>query len=165
MQDNSQAIRQIISDMKAVLGPSFHPTLRKLEDAAEKLTTEIDTLKMVLSEPVQEHEAEWRAMGLTGQERRFLAALERAGPAGATKERIFSVMYSDRPCADWPEIKIIDVWASKVRPKLEAANANWWIETRWGGELVLHRGKCPRIERGTGGGRMWWKPGNANAAN
>jgi len=72
------------------------------------------------------------ALDMTGQEAKFLLTL--ADGALHSKEQIINALYWDRP-NDIPEIKIVDVYACKVRKKL--AGTGIVINTVWAGGYYL----------------------------
>lgn len=51
---------------------------------------------------------------------------------GALQEAILTAMCWDRPDADWPEVKIVDVVVCKIRARLREAESPLRIETVWG---------------------------------
>lgn len=72
------------------------------------------------------------ALGMTGQEAKFLLALADGGLK--SKEQLINALYWDRP-NDVPVIKIVDVFACKVRKKL--AGTGIVINTVWAGGYYL----------------------------
>lgn len=137
----AKAALQLIQDMKAVAGKGFQASLAKLEAEITRMTTEIEVLRMVGPSPAID-DLEWFKYGLTEAERRMLLALQRAGDAGATKDRVMAAMYSDH-VGDEPGVKILDVRVCHIRRKLEAAKAPYWIETIHSTGWVLRKGKPP----------------------
>ncbi|HEY0920612.1 winged helix-turn-helix domain-containing protein [Devosia sp.] len=67
-------------------------------------------------------------LGLTPQEGRVLGLL--AKRERANRDQIYAALYSTRPDADGPEMKIVDVFVCKLRKKLRAADIA--IDTLWG---------------------------------
>lgn len=99
---------------------------QKLDDAL----AENADLKKALGRDYDRLEAEkfWRRWRLTGRQAQLLAALYAAKGRCVTKDSLLTALYSDRPDADEPEIKIIDVFICKIRARLGAEV----IETVWG---------------------------------
>lgn len=71
-----------------------------------------------------------RVAQLTPQEFAMFIALWEARPRTLTKERLMAAIYGLKPDGDEPEIKIIDVFVCKLRPKI--AGMGFAIETAWG---------------------------------
>jgi hypothetical protein len=70
-----------------------------------------------------------RKLNLTRGEAQILAYL--VAHKDVARRTLYAAIYDDTP--DAPEIKILDVYTSKLRKKLAAANApENWIETIWG---------------------------------
>jgi len=70
-----------------------------------------------------------RALCLTRGEAQILGHM--IASKSVSKRAIYAAMYDDNP--DAPSIKILDVYACKLRTKLRTANApENWIETIWG---------------------------------
>lgn len=140
-QSQEADIHTIIQQLKAKCGTAEPSDFRKLEAEADRLTTEIEVLRMAgASEPAC---SKWHAYGLTEAEINVITILERAGDRGVNKESIHSIMFAGRPVDEWPELKIIDVYMCKIRPKLIKHNAPYWIETIWGRGYRLRNEHMP----------------------
>lgn len=143
----SKTVHRLIQDMKAVAGPSLSASLIKLEAEFERLTTEIEVLKMCGASPAIEDE-KWFKYQLTPAEIRFMVALERGGEAGASRDRIMATTYGDS-VGDWPGERILDIRLFHIRTKLINAKAPYWIETIHGIGWRLRKGFAkPRIAHG-----------------
>ena len=81
---------------------------------------------------------------LTAQEFALFDALWSARPRTLSKEKLLNALYGLKPGGDEPEIKIIDVFICKARPKLLPLGVT--VETVWGkGYRITGFGK-PLIE-------------------
>jgi two-component system cell cycle response regulator CtrA len=69
---------------------------------------------------------------LTPSQIRVLAALVEARGRMMTREGLLAAAYHDRAFADWPEIKIIDVYICKIRKTLEQIGSGIEVRTLWG---------------------------------
>ena len=117
------------------------------------MTTEIEALRMVGSGGAIEDD-KWFRLNMTTAESRFMAALERAGSAGASKDRVMAAIYGDK-VGDWPGDRINDIRVFHIRTKLLALNAPYWIETIHGGGWRLHKGKAPKNVEGASSQKRW----------
>lgn len=71
------------------------------------------------------------------QERQYLQYLLLHRNKVVTKDALYMHLYSGLPDADWPEVKIVDVYICKIRRRLVAANIPVIIETFWGRGWML----------------------------
>lgn len=135
-------IQTIINDMKAVCGPAMSGTLKRLEVEAEKLTTEIETLKLCGADPAIP--SQWDTLGLTKTEAKICRALERAGNAGLTHEALLAQVNSGRSMDEWPDPECLKVLVFRIRKLFVQGNVDYWIETRAGVGYALHKGQSPK---------------------
>lgn len=120
---NVQAqVTELIGQMRAA---ACRHNLRAYETASDSLET---FLKVHL---VPEPQFDWAPYRLTTRARTIAGYLHLNFGKPRSKEQILDAMYYDRP-NDIPEIKIIDVFISKLRWKLREGNSPYAIETVWG---------------------------------
>lgn len=122
---------KLLQDMKAVFAPGS-PMLARLRQNIDRFTSEIETLKYGNELAAADVENPWPEIHFTAAELQYLLVLKRAGDRGMEKNGLLTVLYAGRPDNSWPEIKIVDVLASKVRKKFYAAGMTSPIETIWG---------------------------------
>lgn len=123
---------EILQDLRATV-PGSQPICAKLRHCLDAMSEEIATLRYGNSlVAASEALLQWNDIGLTPTEGGYLMALKKAGPRGMEKSGLLSVMYASEPDVSWPEIKIIDVWASKIRKKFYLAGMTNPIRTVWG---------------------------------
>lgn len=141
--DNSDVIRDLLAQLKKEVNAVFHGgrfarTFTDLDNALERVTTEIEVLKMADAEPGTDTRKP--QFGMTKTEWSLFNLLRRNGERGLSKEAALASLYAGVPDSDWPEIKIIDVYIFKIRKKLFACSAPFWIETVYGGGVILREG-------------------------
>ena len=122
---------KLLQDMKAVFAPGS-PFLARFRQNIDRFTSEIECLKYGGSLAALEEATPWASLPLTALERKFVAVLKRAGERGMEKSGLLTVLYAEVPDNSWPEIKIIDVWAAKIRKKFYDAKLTNPLETVWG---------------------------------
>lgn len=71
--------------------------------------------------------SKWLLLGLSPTEARMLDFIMKAGKAGIHRERLMAMLYSGSG-KDWPQDRILDVFAIRIRKKLKAAGSD--IEIR-----------------------------------
>lgn len=71
-----------------------------------------------------------RVAQLTKQEFAVFLALWSARPRTLSKDQLIDALYGLLPDGDTPEIKIVDVFICKLRPKIKGMGVS--IETAWG---------------------------------
>lgn len=102
--------------------------IRVVEAENDALRERVRVLEEELRGRGKNEETPPLSLGLTGQEGRLLMHL--LARDLCSKEQLFMALYGDRPEADEPEIKIIDVLVCKLRKKLQSENIA--ITTIWG---------------------------------
>ena len=65
-------------------------------------------------------------------EAKALCFIKKHSPQIATYDKLMNALFWDRPDCDWPEPKIIKVFISNAKKKIEAAGLPWQIENVWG---------------------------------
>lgn len=144
--DRESGIKGLLAQLKLAYPPNAKPILAKLEAEAERLTTEIATLKFVSSAGP----SKWRIMGFTATETSILELLERrAGPV--SQEAIMGALYAHKPDCDYPDPEITKVRLSHIRSKLRRDNLPYWVETIWGVGYALRTGAEPELAKTVGG--------------
>lgn len=127
--------RKLINDLKAVLNPNSDLPAR-LQSSLDRLSTQIETLQYGASlHAGHPGDYEWlnkQPVKLTGRQKAFLLALKSAGPRGMSRDGLLMVMYSGIPDNSWPNSKIFDVFACKIRQKFYAAKLPNPIGTLYG---------------------------------
>lgn len=159
-EDNCDEIRSLLTQMLAVVPREHTPKLVRMERAFDKITTEIEISRLMVSGPCAADYDIGRTFGLTGKEGELLVRLRQAGSRGIGKEALMTALYDNGPDCDWPTSKIIDIFVCKLRKKLKDQNAPFWIETVWGIGYRYREGHLPVNELTTPTGRVPnWKPG------
>lgn len=82
------------------------------------------------------------AVRLTRTEQAILARLMQSPSQVLSRDRVYEVLYNERPDSDCPDSKIIDVFICKLRNKLGRIGCNGVIQTV--GQGVPARGSGPR---------------------
>lgn len=83
--------------------------------------------------------------GATPREARLFLILERAKGAVVSKERLLSRLYDAQSIDKVPDLNIVDVFISKLRPKIEPTG--YAIRTTWGTGYSLHHEKDTDIAK------------------
>lgn len=117
----------------------------KLDNA----TYSIETL-MTAYVTTNEHPYDWGAIHLTAKQREIADLLRSKFGKCITRESIMAALYSARPDADEPDIKIIDVLVCKLRKVL--VGSGFWIKSEWGVGYRMLEGESPNDGQGP---RMW----------
>lgn len=105
------------------------PALQKIEEGIERLTTEIEVLRLI--EPSAPNIYLRREYKIPPKAALLLAMLQNAGSDGLANERILASIYSGGG-RSWPQRNIIKVWITHIRSALKRENAPFHIETIWG---------------------------------
>lgn len=84
--------------------------------------------------------------GLTHYQMLFLAAIVKSMPGLVTYEQIHTRMYGD-PASGGPNIKIVTIYACKLRAKLAAAGSNLQLLTVWGRGFQAVVANTPAVDR------------------
>lgn len=113
----------------------MQPELKALQARCDELESEVAVLRRALgmekrTDMQQALAVRWR---FTGREADFVWALYVARNRTLTKGGLMDVLYQDSP--DEPEMKILDVWACKIRRK----TAPEFLETFRGGYRLSGR--------------------------
>lgn len=101
------------------------------EARAKELQKQVDELELRLEDlesALTRHGCPFIA-GLTATEERFAQLIREKSPGVVSKQSALDLMYAFRADGEQPEIKIIDVFVCKIRPKLEPLGI--LIETAW----------------------------------
>lgn len=71
--------------------------------------------------------SKWLFLGLSPTEARMLDFIMRAGKEGIHRERLLAMLYSGSE-KDWPQDRILDIFAIRIRKKLKAVGSNIEIQ-------------------------------------
>jgi len=126
-----------------------------LLEERDTLREHVRLLEEALAPPALLPQA-WR---LTDTKERLLRALRAVGPNVLHHERAMLTLYGTWD--DAPEQKIIDVWISKIRSKLQRAQAQITIETVWGRGWRMAAESCARFDELVAADRARWPVGRA----
>lgn len=99
----------------------------------------LDLLDFLLPPPVAECEWQFASGKLPPQGKRLVRLLASARGAVVSREAMFGALYGDRPDADWPEGRGIEVVLCKVRKVVTAEGLV--LKTHWGVGVALHAPK------------------------
>jgi DNA-binding response OmpR family regulator len=98
---------------------------KELQKQVDELEFRVENLESALNDQGGIYFA-----GLTATEEKVAQLLRKRSPAVVTKQQVMDLLYAFRSDGEQPEIKIVDVYICKIRPKLTAVGIN--VETAWG---------------------------------
>ncbi len=104
-----------------------HAEIARLRDERDDLLAMVDYQKQVIAEMAGH--ALVRLPGLTVLQSRIIRCLEAANGRVVSKHGLMCAMYPDS-AGDWPEIKIVDVYISKIRATSNSYRAR--LQNEWG---------------------------------
>jgi len=133
------AVNSLISELSDTLAVArMSPEHRR---DAISITDALRTIVLEAAEPKPDAYP-WHDFRLTKDESIIAKMLRRTNGQLVTRNAIYDAIYSLRP-NNPQQIKIVDVWISKIRSKLKAANHPMGIETVWGmGYKMLPANLC-----------------------
>lgn len=101
------------------------------EARASALQKQVDDLEFRVENLVSALEAHGSPYfaSLTATEEKVAQLLRLRSPNVVSKQQVFDLLYAFRSEGETPEIKIVDVYICKIRPKLELLSIK--IETAW----------------------------------
>lgn len=101
----------------------------KTREEFDSISDSIETITRAYMVP--DAPFDWKPFGLTPKESRFLDLLYVRMGKIVPRHAIYENLYSSRAGDECPEMKVIDVFASKIRAKLLMGQCPYQIQTEW----------------------------------
>ena len=110
---------------------------RRLRLRVEELEHDVKMLKALKADMLADNLPGLEHVPMTNIEKQILARLDRGRPHAVSRDAIFSWLYSARAGKREPTLRIVDVYVTKIRKKIDGTT--WRVQTVLGFGYLLER--------------------------